>query len=379
MRKTYFFLLLLMPGFCTSLQAQITVTNTTFPRLGDTLFFAFDVNPNVNAFTPPGGDQTWDFSSLKPTFTQQQIFKSPATGTAAAAFPGANLLYVNNNIENYLNVTNQTVQAVGYFGVDPIGIGIKLAAPYSPPIIERRAPLNFFDIYQISSGLLLPLSINVVPDSIVRRLPVRPDSLRIRIALNRLDVVDAWGSVRIPGGTYPVLREKRTQYTETRLDAKVPPLGWLDITDVAIQTLRLSNLGVDTTVAYHFWNNTSKEPIAVVTLNEDQATSRLVQYKLNRMTTDVKSLNQASLQWSVFPNPATDRVQLRFSNLEIGQYQLKIYDVSGAAVGQASYRVFGKTLEAYLEVTSFKSGMYLLQLFDNQGYILGFHQIVIAK
>jgi hypothetical protein len=170
----------------------------------------------------------------------------------------------------YYNATGDKVELMGYFGSDPIGLGATLLIPYNPPLVERRAPMNFFDINAVSSGFLVPFHPSAVSGGLLQLLPFTPDSLRIRIAINRIDVVDAWGDLSIPGGSYQVLREKRRQYEEKRLDAKVPPLGWLDITDVAIQSLGLSTLGVDTITAFHYFSNTDKEEIAVLRLNNQQ-------------------------------------------------------------------------------------------------------------
>ena len=379
MRKHCLITIFTTLGFLISLRAQITVTSTTFPALGDTLHFAFDTSPTVNVFTPPGGNQTWDFSSLRADFAQQLIFQDPAAGTAQANFPSATLLYLNGTIENYLSVTNQAVTLLGYYGADPIGIGFNVAALYNPPIVEFRAPINFFDINQISSGLLLPASVSDLPGAIVNQLPVRPDSVRIRIAINRLDVVDAWGDVTIPGGTYPVLREKRTQYRETRLDAKVPPLGWLDITDVAIQSLGLTTLGVDTTVTYNFYNNVSKEPIAIVTLANDQATPVLVQYKSNALTTDVRQLEQENLEFSAFPNPAFGNMNLLFNNINPGRYALKIYNSLGAEVWRKSYQITGNQFNIEVDISQLETGTYFCRWLDNRGVTLAAKQVIVIK
>lgn len=379
MHKHCLFTIFITLGFLISLRAQITVTTAIFPDLGDTLHFAFDTSPNILAFTPPGGNQNWDFSSLTADFAQQLIFQDPQTGTAQANFPSATLLYLNSGVENYLQVSNQAVQFLGYYGADPIGIGFNVAASYNPPITELRAPINFFDINQISSGLLLPASVSDLPGAIVNQLPVRPDSVRIRIAINRLDVVDAWGDVTIPGGTYPVLREKRTQYRETRLDAKVPPLGWLDITDVAIQSLGLTTLGVDTTVTYNFYNNVSKEPIAIVTLANDQATPVLVQYKSNALTTDVRQLEQENLEFSAFPNPAFGNMNLLFNNINPGRYDLKIYNSLGAEVWSKSYQIAGNQFNIEVDISHLETGPYFCRWLDNRGVTLVAKQVIVIK
>jgi hypothetical protein len=386
MKNNYLLLTLALLSFCMGSNAQITVTNTTFPAVGDVLSFAFDANPTITVFTPPGGPQTWDFSSLTAGTTQQQLFQAASAGTASAAFPDATLLYVNGNVEYYYKGSSQVFQLLGYRGPDPIGLGFTATVKYNPLLTERRSPMNFFDINAVSSGIFLLLKLGDLPparqQAVIQALGGNtPDSLRIRTAISRTDVVDGFGEVTLPGGTrFPVLREKRTQYTETRLDAKIAPLGWLDVTNDVIQKpLGLTGLGVDTTVTYNFFNNTSKEPIAVVTLNQDQATPRLVQYKLNRMTTDVTNLESESPQLLDYPNPASDKLNLRFTNMKPGQYFLKIYNILGIEVGNEIYQISGKQFDTDVDITKFGAGTYLLQLKDMQDTNLISKQLIVVK
>jgi hypothetical protein len=272
-------LVIAMLGICTGLSAQITVTNATFPAVNDTVFYAFDANSSpIQIITPPGFNQTWNLSGLQPNQPSSTVYRHPSMGVHSANFPGADLLVIEPGRELYYNVTNDKVELMGYYGSDPIGIGINLLALYAPPAVERRDSMNFFDINQIGTGLLLPFAAGDAPANFLQQLPVTPDSLRIRTSLNRLDVVDAWGTLSIPGGCYEVLREKRTTYEEKRLDAKIPPLGWLDITDIAIQSLGMQ-LGVDTTVEYHFFGAVDKQQIAVVRLNNAQNGVEFVRFK----------------------------------------------------------------------------------------------------
>lgn len=265
-------------GFLIPVTAQITITNAVFPVVGDTLFFATDNQPQGIIMTPPGGPQQWDFSNLQPSATSQQIFLPPQAGPDYGSFPSATLLYQKpgGNVDVYLNASGNQVSMLGISGPDPLILGIDLIAHYNPPIVQSRALVNFLDINQTSSGILLPFLPGLLPG--VGSLPFTADSMRIRVAINRLDVVDAFGALAIPGGTFDVLRQKSTEYRERRLDAKVPPLGWLDVTDEANQYLGLG-LGVDTTVTFQFLSNQSKEPIAVCTTDNSQLLVVNVQYK----------------------------------------------------------------------------------------------------
>ena len=74
---------LLLLGVATPGSAQITIDNTVFPVVGDTLHFAIGNQPGAinQIFTPPGGDQHWDLSNLQATQFWDQIIKDPTTGT----------------------------------------------------------------------------------------------------------------------------------------------------------------------------------------------------------------------------------------------------------------------------------------------------------
>ena len=131
---------------------------------------------------------------------------------------------------------------------------------------QRYAPLNFFDIRQATSNTLQAFAASEVPPL---GLPVAVDSVRYRVSIQDLSVVDAWGTMTIPGGSYPVLREKGTKYTTTNVDVKVAPLGWIDVSSLGGGPWQ-AFLGTDTVVHHNYYNDVSKEPIAAVEWNNAQ-------------------------------------------------------------------------------------------------------------
>ncbi|MEP7269822.1 MAG: PKD-like domain-containing protein, partial [Saprospiraceae bacterium] len=269
--------------------AQITVTNSTFPVVGDTLKVACDYNPPgaINAiFTPPGGNQVWNLSNLQVESSQNIVFQPPSAGTAAASVPGADLLtFGSPHPEEYFNVTSNVMESMGYFDkVLGFSGGTELVANtlfnYTPPIAERHAPLQFFDIYSSTSNSLeafAPLDLDSSFQTSMLGLVPTLDSMRFRETHQRLDVVDAWGSMTIPGGTYDVLRVKRTEYRSRAIDVKVVPLGWIDISTIGGQ--QLFSLGTDTLTSFLFVNDQVKEYIAVADLNTSQNTVLKVTFR----------------------------------------------------------------------------------------------------
>ncbi|MCO6487498.1 MAG: T9SS type A sorting domain-containing protein [Phaeodactylibacter sp.] len=365
--KNIGFLCLLAIGFLIPGKAQITITNAVFPAVGDTLFYALDDQPDALVMTAPGGGQQWDFTNLQPSLAWEEVFLDAGAGSVSGSFPTAGLVSRpgNGTVEAYLEVSAQEVSLLGFSGGSSFTLGLGLIPRFNPPIVQSRAPVQFFDIHQISSGLLLPFLPDILPG--VNQLPVMPDSLRIRVAINRLDVVDAWGTLAIPGGAFDVLRQKRTEYRETRLDAKIPPLGWLDITDVAIQNLQLSSLGVDTTVTYQFLNGQSKEPIAVVTTDNTQLRAASVQYKNMDTPTGTKKEEGTISGLAIFPNPAEGVLQIRAGNLAGGDYTVRIYSLPGQEVFRKACMGTSGQLQEELNISSLEKGVYVCKISSGNG------------
>ncbi len=359
-------------AFAAALSAQITVTNATFPAVGDTLRFNIDNSPGtIGSLTAPG-PQDWDFTGLTADAARAIIYHPGSGGTVGAQLPEATL-FTNPGpfSEEYFKVTATEVGKVAYYGLDPFGIGINAVIHYAPPLTERKAPMNFFDISQSSSGSLEGWPTTALPTLFVSSLPFNSDSMRIRVAISRIDAVEAYGSLSIPGGMYDVLRVKRTEYQESRIDAKVPPLGWLDVTDQVIQYVAGVNFGVDTTYSYIFYNDVEKGPIAIVSLDNNAAFATQIMYK----NTTPPVVNVASEEKAVkpsvhaSPNPVSDAVVLGFQHLTPGQYRLAIFDEKGQRALEKQVQM-GSSHTERLDLSERAPGVYFLHVFDENGRVV---------
>ena len=365
-----------------NVNAQITVTSATFPAAGDTLWYLLSSNPSlINPATPPGGNQLWDFNNLETSQTLEVVYHPAAAGVNAASFPGAELLVVDPSGETYFNVTSNKYEALGHFGPDPLGYGVNMLFKSNPAVVERQSPLSFFDIFAQSSNFTTGLSANDFPASLFLGWPVVPDSIRFRINAQRLEVVDGWGECQIPGGSYPVLREKRTEYQSNSIDVKLSPLGWLDVSSIGGAALAAfgSYIGTDTTVSYIFYSNTEKEEIAIAVLNNEQNSVQSVQYKNNAPGT-VNGLAglPAGAGIQAYPNPAAGPVSFNCLNLQVDIYTLIISDISGKVVWKGEYPLGGNQAIC-LETGNFGDGTYVYSLLDSKGNIFAAKQLVILK
>lgn len=375
-------LLLFSISIFAGLQAQISIDNDNFPVAGDTLFVAVDNLPSGINITPAGGNQSWDFTTLQAPFTLQTVYKPAGQGNFGASFPAADLVAQSSTAgELYYRVTNNTFELVGFAGDDPAGLGVEVATNFSPPYVERRAPVNFFDVNQTEAALLVPFAAEDIPGNLFDGLPVTPDSVRIRVAIDLLDVIDAWGTLTIPGGIYDVLRNKRTEIRETRVDVKVGFFNWTDVTDILLASVGdqfADFLGKDTVTTYHFISDEAKEPIAVVTTDANGQNPSQVQFKTNDQVTSVKEISSVKPGVYAYPNPAIVNVRFEFSNLVPGRYQLKIFNILGVEVWSQKYQINDNRTEK-VNISFLRKGTYLYSLINEDGKTLTTRRLIVVR
>ena len=355
--------------------AQITITNSVFPVVGDTFHYAFGNQPGAinEIFTPPGGGQQWDLSNLQSTQLWNQIMKNPTTGTNSGSFPGASILYnpLNSSSEVYLQVTGTQVLDMGYFGLDELGLGLTLLFDKVPNLEQSWAPVNFFDIHQSSSNVLTAFDAPIAPPILLNLVPTA-DSFRIRVTYQRVSTIDAYGALTIPGGTFDVLRKKQTEYKSTAVDVKVAPLGWIDISTIGGQ--QILPLGTDTITTFHFLNDVSKEAIAICTLNTAQNTVTGVQYKaLPPPVATFTSTFNASLL--AYPNPVQNTLYVHFTNDAGATYQLSLVDAQGRLMLEQTAEKSAAENDISIPVADLAPGIYELILQHN-GVAVGRARVV---
>lgn len=362
-----------------SLSAQISLESSDyFPALGDTLRTATDTAPVGIEITASGGGQKWNFASLQAGFSLERVVEDASTGDSAESFPVANQLFEQvDGGEGYYLATESTYSIVGFAGMDPLGQGIEVVSPFNPPYVERWAPLNFFDLNDHESALTVAFAADDIPGNIFEDLPISPDSIRVRVATERTDLVDAWGTLVIPGGSYDVLREKRTECRDIRLDAKIGVFPWTDITDIALEFLPIDQLGADTLVTYSFWSDTAKEAIAVINSDPTGTIVETVTYKSDEVVSSVQNVSEREPEVYIYPNPAIVQARFEFTNLPADQYELEIFDVAGRSVYSKSMFMNEYHLET-LNVTRFRKGVYLCVLRNQAGKKFAVRRLLVT-
>ncbi len=214
-----------------------------------------------------------------------------------------------------------------------------------------------------------------LPDTLRSLLPITPDSIRIRQTLSREAEVDAWGKLIIPGGIFDVLRERRVDYRQVRLDAKIGRLPWQDITDLIPG---FDRLGAFADVSYRFLSPETKEPVAELKMAPGESRVRQVVFKAIDITTNVQNLDNLTPGVYAFPNPAIVNVRFEFANLPPGTYNLSIMNILGIEVWKQRYDINGDHTEK-VDISSLRKGTYLYSLKDNNGKIITTKRLVVVR
>lgn len=363
---------------------QITLNDSYFPQIGDTLFTAVDNMPSNIDVQPGFGEHTWNFASLQAPFTRQRVVRPLEEGTAADLFPSADLVMETSDGlgEGYYRIQSGRFEMIGFAGNDPVGLNFNLSAIFNPAYVERTAPLNLADLNQYESAILYAFSPDDLPVNIFDGLPISPDSLRIRVAIDQTNFVDGWGTLTIPGGIFDVLREKRTEIRATRLDALVGFFGWQDITDIALGAIGndaiTGALGQDTTLEYHFYTNDTREAIAIVQMDNSGTNANSVEYKSLDVVNDVQQVTELNPMVYAFPNPAIVNVRFEFSNLPKDSYNLTIYNIIGEQLWNKRYSI-DRNLMDKVDVSFLRKGTYLYSLSNSKGRIMVTKRLVIVR
>lgn len=348
---------------------QIAVTNATFPKVGDVLrYLVLDEAPDVNVGTP-GENKSWNFSTLTGGQPQTESYLDKSTGTKEAEFPGANMLIRFSGVQNefYANANNLRIELVGFAGENPFFPG-ELIIQYVKRPQLRRHPMYYETTSRSEGEWRIQVSSNVLPDTLLNQLQLRPDSIRVAFNSIANDTIDAWGKVTLAGKTYDVLREKSVNISETKIFFKLPFIGWIDLSVIlgggGLPAGIDGFLGADTTTTYNFYTNTLKE--ILVSVDTDNMGNILGITYANTNTVSAKD-EWVATGFKAYPNPATDRISIEINDGIKEDFSLSMVDISGKTVLRRDYP---PSESVSLDVQHLMRGLYVVRLEDRQGKVL---------
>ncbi len=353
---------------------QVTITNATFPDIGDTLYTVFDNEIENLDLGNPGANQTWDFSNLQAAFAQELIFKNAEEGNFFDQYPTAELFALGvNGDEVYYKGNSSTMLEIGRSTENPFGDAFEVFINFDDPSLFRKAPFSYGDDFVSDSESSITFPGSQLPDSLVANLPVVPDSIRITISEERYDTIDAWGTLKLPTAEYQVLREKRHIVRSVGISAFVL-IGWIDIDPSELG--ELGNFFGDMDVySYNFYAEDIKEIAAVVNLDEDGlATS--VEYSSEEVIADIPVISPEQKEIIAYPNPTFGEIKFQFVNMGKNMHRIDVYDLLGKRLKSQEFDL-SKSTSGSMDLSSLNKGTYLYSVYDQLGNKITTRRILV--
>ena len=363
--------------------AQISVQKNTFPTVGDTLRYFLEASPETMMATDPGPDQDWNIAFLDSQVGFEQIAYPLSESEAADSFPDADFFIVSDapvdilgsaqSGERFMKAFNNKIDEIGFY--TSTDFGLDFFQHYEGNNEFRRAPLSYEDVFDSDFSFALAISTELLPDSLTDPLPVVPDSIRLRFEVARSEIVDAWGMMSIPSGDFEVLRLSRTDAISPFLDILLAPGIWQEI-DPGLLGDFGDFFGDQMLKTQLFYNDKSKEEIAIFTLNEGD-TITTIQYKADNILSNTILVKPGKQEIIAYPNPTFGEVQFDLLNFSEGTYKLEIYNIIGKKLWSSRYEVNAYNNSIKENFSFLKKGTYLYSIIDAKGKKINTKRLVI--
>jgi Secretion system C-terminal sorting domain len=332
---------------------QITVTDTDFAASGDTAMVSFSDEAALDLVTT-GSNSTWDFSAIN--ISAQSIDTFNAVSSSELLFQ---LIY-NNSItypewesDWFKPWTGGALGQLASFGIGieaPVqftavrtnevvntGLGMYIQGngfpfPSDTVDVQYVLPMNYGDSWAGSS--YTNMDMNPAFDMIYRRYQWRNS------------IVDGWGMVTTPFGTFDAIRVKSLV---TSLDSLyIGQFGtWLQ-------------LPVPDQVEYHWFSNGEKLPVFSVTTSDINGNETITEIKFKDKFRTFASTEEITFDGSIYPNPASNELTINMLN---ESSLIEVFDVSGRLV----LRMVPTSLNMKLDVSNWDKGIYLLKVNQTDG------------
>lgn len=350
---------------------QPTIPVANLPGDGDTFVLATDQLPTGIRVQGPGQDLRWDFTSLQAPFSRRHVWRQLPGAKGGIQHLSAS---TTNFSEAIFHKTATEVRLHSAYGKDPFGLSPKSHVVYTPSLPLRKLPQRYGSRYQYKGSAVITAASSDAPSALLRKLPFRPDSLRLKVSILLNSETDAWGKIIIPGGIFEVLREKQTQTFQFQLEARIGQRRWQNISSLTPMNELFPRTSATT---YYFWSNDALEPIATVATNPANDTPESVDFKVTDLK-EIPNLNSSKPDIFAYPNPAIVSIRLEFFNLPAGEYELSIYNLLGTPLIKKKYFVSGNRTEK-LDISELRKGTYLYNLKDERGNSITTKRLIVIR
>jgi len=298
--------------------SQITVSSADMPATGNKINKSTALTTAPIDYTLTGTNYNWDFSSLLPLSQSVDTFVTVAS-TSILYYPtfifsadqalkqsAVNLGVAQmSNVYNFYKNSGAAYNLIGYAAQIN---GIPLPLKYNTADRLYKFPLNYGNIDSSSSVA----TINV------------PSLGYFREIKERKNIVDGWGTLTTPYGSFQVLRIKSVIYQKDSLSMDTIPFP---IPAIVRNIVEYKWIGKNNGIPLLEIVETSFGvlPAFTTTINYIDTVRNLNPFKVEKLINGSESIR-------VFPNPATNQFSISYTLNKAAEVDIRLFDLTGKEI-----------------------------------------------
>ncbi len=362
MKKKLLSLASLLSVGAIALHAQITLNSTHIVNVGMSVEQSVDTIPGAITIGSSGANQTWNYTSMNQDFIDTLTFSNPASFPGSASFPIANMGLTFSNQPDVWQFLNKSSAGLFVVGQTIIQQAQQIEMDFAATIITF--PSTMGTTFSGSwSGQIAQVFIG----------QGGIDSARITRGATTSSIVDAWGNLTTPLGTFASLRQN---VNETTVDTTwiLQSGTWSIIDPFTAALIGVEPIAFDTTNTVRWWTDNAASKFPLLEMDYDNSgTVNRVSWQKSSPTVSINEL-KATSDFNVYPNPAKDVIT--FATNIANNSEISIMDITGKTIKTITFN----TSKQAIDVSGFNAGIYFYTIRDRvSGKVLHNNKIIVTK
>lgn len=334
----------------------------------DTIYYAREYHPDWLMHTHPGPAQMWNFRSLRAPYA---ISRSIMVNGSAGRNNGTQAQLMNGSqVDAILMLNGNSAVITQVLEENPVCPGGRLVfdlMPHYKPFY--RGVMGDQTSYKgkMVSTFAWPRNVSCgwTP-------PMIPDSCRITYTINEDIEVDGEGTLYMPTEITQAHRQRVTRRRAVKIETRTGLL-WRDVTAL-VPKIHL----ISVKEYYRFVSADQGLTLAEVEV-DDNDQPVCIEFKTHPIATRILGDEPNKPDIYAFPNPSFDIVRFQLSDLNFGQYKLRILNILGTVVKEVDVFVDNKRKTITVDLGDLQRGTYLYRLQDSLGRTVKTKRVVLIQ
>lgn len=348
-----------------------------FPMEGDTMHFLVDRAPENISIDNTDRRSVWDISQAKAPYLRPVVPVDPESIGEGAHFPGANYaLRMEDRTIHFYKSEGKELYMLGQYGFYIFNQYVPVPLRFDYPFIVNYPSAQNGQEWEYESQAMVQIPTSELQPGLLSKFPVKADSIRVVIEIDRRTIEDSDGLLRYEIITDEVTRHFTIEEYRYQTLLRVGNKPWQDFS-AYINTGEA--FGPAIRYRYDFFNVAYGIPVSSVWVNPFNRQPVQVRYWVRSYIDRFRKPDRLmEPDIYAFPNPAIGYVNIELSNLKPGKYRVGLFNFLAQEVYQMPVDIQSDET-VRIDITEFDKGPYLYALIDEYGRRIITKRLTILK